>query len=258
MMSISVQRNNSWLTHCLPDDRNTCRIRKQLATKDGAVVYGRYIKEQAEDKSCLELPYSRTVFNELFRIDEWNGENPLSKIRPYKTDEQEMAFLSDEEIIRLLAECENSSAPHLLPVVKVCLSTGARWSEAEELSGGQVTKNMITFTKTKGKRNRSVPISDDLYTSLPKSKGSKPLFSSCYSAFRTAIKRAEIELPAGQLSHVLRHTFASHFMMNGGNILVLQRILGHTDIKMTMRYAHFAPDHLNDAVMFNPLVRLKI
>lgn len=30
-------------------------------------------------------------------------------------------------------------------------------------------------------------------------------------------------------------------MMNGGNILVLQRILGHTDIKMTMRYAHFAP-----------------
>lgn len=204
----------------------------------------------------LELAYFRAVFNELSRIDEWNGENPLSKIRPYKTDEQEMAFLSDEEIIRLLAECENSSAPHLLPVVKICLSTGARWSEAEELSGGQVTKNMITFTKTKGKRNRSVPISDDLYASLPKSKGSKPLFSSCYSAFRTAIKRAEIELPAGQLSHVLRHTFASHFMMNDGNILVLQRILGHTDIKMTMRYAHFAPDHLNDAIAFNPLSRL--
>ncbi len=39
---------------------------------------------------------------------------------------------------------------------------------------------------------------------------------------------------------MLRHTFASHFMMNGGNILVLQHVLGHTDIKMTMRYAHFA------------------
>ncbi len=58
---------------------------------------------------------------------------------------------------------------------------------------------------------------------------------------------------AGQLTHVLRHTFASHFMMNGGNILVLQRVLGHTDIKMTMRYAHFAPDHLEDAVKLNPL-----
>ncbi len=59
---------------------------------------------------------------------------------------------------------------------------------------------------------------------------------------------------AGQ--HVLRHTFASHFMMRGGNILVLQRILGHTDIKVTMRYAHFAPEHLTEALKFNPLVNL--
>jgi site-specific recombinase XerD len=64
-------------------------------------------------------------------------------------------------------------------------------------------------------------------------------------------------LPAGQSTHVLRHTFASHFMMGGGNILVLQRILGHTDIKMTMRYAHFAPDHLEDAVKLNPITALK-
>ncbi len=46
---------------------------------------------------------------------------------------------------------------------------------------------------------------------------------------------------------------ASHFMMNGGNILVLQKILGHSTIAMTMRYAHFAPDHLEDAVRLNPL-----
>ncbi|MEH8539414.1 tyrosine-type recombinase/integrase, partial [Klebsiella pneumoniae] len=71
--------------------------------------------------------------------------------------------------------------------------------------------------------------------------------------FRNALDRAGIELPPGQLTHVLRHTFASHFMMNGGNILVLQKILGHTDIKMTMRYAHFAPNHLEDAVRLNPL-----
>lgn len=42
-------------------------------------------------------------------------------------------------------------------------------------------------------------------------------------------------------------------MMNGDNILALQRILGHTDIKVTMRYAHFAPDHLMEAISFNPL-----
>ncbi len=46
--------------------------------------------------------------------------------------------------------------------------------------------------------------------------------------------------------HALRHTFASHYMMAGGNILTLQKILGHSDIKMTMIYAHLAPDYLGD------------
>ena len=59
-------------------------------------------------------------------------------------------------------------------------------------------------------------------------------------------------MPKGQCSHVLRHTFASHFMMNGGNILVLKQIVGHTKIEQTMVYAHFAPSHLKDAIKFEP------
>ncbi len=42
-------------------------------------------------------------------------------------------------------------------------------------------------------------------------------------------------------------------MMNGGNILVLQRALRHSDIKMTIRYVHFAPDHLKEIKELNPL-----
>ena len=53
----------------------------------------------------------------------------------------------------------------------------------------------------------------------------------------------DIVLAEGQKMHVLRHTFASHFMMNGGNIFVLQRIFGHLYIRETMRYAHFVPSH---------------
>ncbi len=55
------------------------------------------------------------------------------------------------------------------------------------------------------------------------------------------------------MSHVLRHTFASHFMMAGGNIIMLQRILRQSDISVTMRYAHFAPDHLEEAINRNSL-----
>lgn len=46
----------------------------------------------------------------------------------------------------------------------------------------------------------------------------------------------------------MRHTFASQFMMNGGNLYDLQKILGHTKIEMTMRYAHLSPDHLASAI----------
>ena len=44
--------------------------------------------------------------------------------------------------------------------------------------------------------------------------------------------------------HDLRHTFASHYVMNGGNIFELQQILGRSDTKTTMRYSHFSPDHI--------------
>lgn len=201
----------------------------------------------------LELAYFRAMFNELKRLDDWNFPNPLENVREFKIDEAELTWLNVEEIKQLLAECEKSKSEDLLTIVKICLATGARWGEAESLTGKQISPNKITYIKTKGKKNRSVPISDELYDILPKVRTSMPVFTGCYSAFRGAIKRAEIELPNGQLSHVLRHTFASHFMMKGGNILVLQRILGHTDIKVTMRYAHFAPEHLYEAIALNPL-----
>jgi len=44
--------------------------------------------------------------------------------------------------------------------------------------------------------------------------------------------------------HDTRHHFASWFMMRGGGLLALKEILGHTDTKMTQRYAHLEPDHL--------------
>lgn len=46
--------------------------------------------------------------------------------------------------------------------------------------------------------------------------------------------------------HCMRHSFASHFIMQGGNILTLQKILGHSDVRMTLIYAHLAPDFLGE------------
>lgn len=202
-----------------------------------------------------EQSYLHAVFSELKRMGEWEGDNPLDGVRQFREGEQELSFLYPEEIARLLVACDESANKDLGVIVRICLATGARWSEAQNLRQSQILPNRITFTQTKSKKNRTVPISQNLQKLLPKVRGS--LFSPAYESFKHALKRAQIELPQGQRTHVLRHTFASHFMMRGGNILVLQQILGHSTILMTMRYAHFAPDHLDAAIMLNPFDSLQ-
>lgn len=111
----------------------------------------------------------------------------------------------------------------------------------------------ITFSKTKNSKNRTVPISESLFEKIKK-RGGKLVFPTLdYPLVRDVIKTVAPDVPDGQAVHALRHTFASHFMMNGGNILTLQKILGHAKIQTTMIYAHLAPDYLQDAVRFNPI-----
>lgn len=150
-------------------------------------------------------------------------------------------------------------------ITKICLSTGARWSEAEGLRVSQVRNGQLHFSETKSGKNRSVPVDESLVEELngyleKKNGSSKAIaeryFQYGYGAFRTGLEESGLILPKGQLTHVLRHTFASHFMMNGGNILTLQKILGHSSLTMTMRYAHLAPEHLQEAKTLNPLTRL--
>lgn len=198
-----------------------------------------------------EHAYLRAVFNELKRMGEWVGVNPLDTLRAFKVEDRALAFLYSAEIDRLLDACRESDNPDLVTVVKLCLATGARWSEVEQITQAQVTPYRLTFTRTKSSKSRSVPISPELFAEIPKRRGR--LFRDCYRAFEKAVAAAGIQLPDGQCTHVLRHTFASHFMQRGGSILVLQQILGHSTITMTMRYAHMAPNHLDDAVRLNPL-----
>jgi len=201
-----------------------------------------------------EQTYLNALFNELIRLGEWEHANPILGMRSLKYKTPEMGYLQDKQIPILLNELSNSRNENVQIIAKICLSTGCRWGEAEALRGEHVNNNKVTFVNTKGNKPRSIPISSDLMSEIPKRRGK--LFSSSLKAFREAMARTGILLPSGQMSHVLRHTFASHFMMKGGNILVLQRILGHSSIVDTMKYSHFAPEHLEDAVKLNPLVKL--
>lgn len=198
-----------------------------------------------------EQAYLRAVFNELKRLGEVTVENPLAKIRQLKLDEKELSFLSHDEIDQLLTELDNGNYRDAAHIARICLATGARWTEAETLEGKQIRDGRITFGKTKSGKPRTVPVNGCVHRLIENRKGR--LFVYSYDDFRRAIKATGLEIPAGQSTHILRHTFASHFMMNGGNILTLQKILGHSTLTMTIRYAHLSPDHLQEAANLNPL-----
>ncbi len=218
--------------------------------KFSAADFSRYRERRLNEVSIStvnhETRYLRAVFAELIRLEQFQGKNPLANIRTFAERERELSFLTAEQIPLLLAECDKSSNNHCGPVARLCLATGARWSEANNLPRANLLDDRVIYSDTKNGRVRVVPIKPALAAEVRQVAypvGVR-LFSSCKGAFRKAVERSGIELPDGQLTHVLRHTFASHFLINGGDILALQRILGHSDLKVTMRYAHLAPDYM--------------
>lgn len=204
--------------------------------------------------------YLRAVFNELIRLGAWKKDNPLKQLRAFKVQERELSYLTIEQIGTLLRCVSDGRNPHTHLITKVCLATGARWGEAEGMLRSQAKQGHIQFVQTKSSKTRAIPISKGLQKNLEdhhdKHGDGARLFAPAFSAFRSAVDRAGLKLPRGQLTHILRHTFASHFMMAGGNILALQRALGHQSLTMTMRYAHLSPEHLQEVVKLNPLAKL--
>lgn len=207
-----------------------------------------------------EQAYLKAMFSELIRIGEWSKENPVQKIRMIKVKQQELSYLSKEQINQLFQSLQKSKNQDAILITKICLSIGGRWGEVQNITVNQV-KNGISL-KGKNGKVRTIPISKNLSDEIQNHIKSKKIETgkifpeNCYSTFREAIERSKIELPDGQLTHVLRHTFASHFILNGGNILSLQKILDHQSLTMTMRYAHLSPDHMTDAVRLNPMAEI--
>ena len=205
-----------------------------------------------------EQRYLSAVLAEMVRMGHIPT-NPIANVRQIKVSETELTFLSLDQCRQLLDECKASSNPHCYAVALICLATGARWGEAERLTWSAILPGKILFKgeSTKTGKSRAVPISDDVLSQITALADPAPgrLFKTCRDAFRSAYKRTGFNTPQQQ-THILRHTFASHYMMNGGDILSLQRILGHGNITMTMRYAHLSPDHLSSVLKLGVISRL--
>lgn len=227
----------------------------RTVTPAAFLAYRAHKLEKGANKKTLNnhLGYVNAVYNQLRRLDEIDYDNPIRNVEMIRLDERELSWLTVEQIRHLLKTIEEfSQNPHVHLLTRICLATGARWGEAENVQLRHVQEGKLTFVNTKSGKSRSVPVGAALFKEITEHLNQHDSFSFSLSAFRRALGESGIQLPAGQSAHVLRHTFASHFMLNGGDLLTLKKILGHSSMNITMRYAHLAPDHFKKATIYGP------
>lgn len=222
------------------------QITKSLVSQYSMVRRSKGIKPASinRDLTCLSGMFTALIDAELF-----SGDNPFRGMKKLKEQKPETGYLTQDEITLLLSRLNGDNKK----IAVLCLSTGARWSEAALLKAEHVIQGRVTFVKTKTNKPRTVPVSGEVSEMILSGKRGFLFPDASYDSFRRVLKDVKPDLPSGQATHALRHSFATHFMINGGSIITLQRILGHSRIEQTMTYAHFAPEYLQDAVMLNPL-----
>jgi integrase len=203
------------------------------------------------------------IFNFAIRRSAFGGSNPGHSLKPFPESLGRLRFLSSDEVEQLLSK----SAQHLKPIIICALHTGARHSEVLSLRWQDVdlAHGVIHFNResTKSGKGRQVPIAPLLAAALRKRKMSRLRGGESRDyvfvwrgrrlrTVRTAFKKAREDAGLGREVgfHTLRHTFASWFVMNGGDLYRLQKYLGHSTIVLTQRYAHLSSEYLKNGVEF--------
>ncbi|HUT72000.1 MAG TPA: site-specific integrase [Desulfatiglandales bacterium] len=180
----------------------------------------------------------------------------------WQKEEPRIRYLEQHEILRLLDSIEHQWFRDL---VAFTLHTGLRRKELLNLTWKHIKDGIIYVKDFKTNSTREVPIDDGLHEILSGMKrrnrlgpgNVKPenIFVDHRSKAVTLVqvkwyfKKA---MDAAGLNdfhfHDLRHSFAAHFMMRGGNIYTLQAYMGHDSIKYTQRYAHLSPQYKKEAI----------
>ncbi len=206
-----------------------------------------------------------TIKNMFRKAVEWGHlrENPTQTVKWIKVGQQGFRFLSREEISLLLQACSDMGNRQFFGIVLVALNTGMRKGEILRLKWKDVDlrRRQIRVVSseegnTKNYKTRTIPLNralEDFLRKHPRRLDSPYVFQGPSGEpytktnyfFKRAIKRAAI--PHARF-HDLRHTFASHLVMKGIDLRTVQELLGHGDMRMTLKYAHRAPDHVRKAV----------
>lgn len=196
-------------------------------------------------------------------INRYNVDNSTKLFNPVKglklrEPEGRLRYLTRDEYARLVSVADG----YLRDFIILGVQTGMRRGELNKLRWDRVDleQRLINLRSedTKSGKPRSIPINQEARKALERRDvqgespyvfpGTKPhanYLADPKKSFQTACKRAGL---TDVTPHILRHTTASWMAIAGIPMLEIQKILGHSSMQVTMRYAHLAPDHLRSAV----------
>lgn len=209
---------------------------------------------------------TRQVFNFAIKCDLYIGVNPAAKFDELKKeDNRRMRFLSKEELNNLLEEIKKHSySVYLMALISA--DCGLRAGEIFKLSWADIDiKERLLFLRdTKNGSNRHAYMSKRVQEELSKlqsGEGNQLLFPSrdgeqikhISRTFERAVKTIGLNKGITDrkqkiVFHSLRHTYASRLVDKGVSIYEVKELLGHKDIKMTMRYSHLDKERLRKSV----------
>jgi integrase len=187
--------------------------------------------------------------------------NPAAKVPLFLISNLIEHYLDDEQLGRLLAVLRDPNSPRsVCQIALFLLSTGARLNEALTATWSQIDRQKrvwrIEAKFSKSGKVRAIPLNDsalEIINQLDTKGEFEHLFVNRQTGkpYTTIMKvwsrlRAKAGLPFLRI-HDLRHMYASFLVNSGRTLYEVQACLGHSDPKVTMRYAHLSTKSLQDA-----------
>ena len=198
----------------------------------------------------------RYIFNLSIRWETAGiTKNPTAGIPLLEENNKKERYLTGDEANKLIVALQSSQNKMLQYIVPMLILTGARKNEVltAKWEDFNFEQKIWRIPTSKSGKARHVPISDGvlyLLSGVPRQEGCVSVFAnpktllpyvSVFASWNTARKSVGL---ADVRMHDLRHSFASFLVNSGRSIYEVQRILGHTQIKTTQRYAHLSQDSL--------------
>jgi integrase/recombinase XerD len=217
---------------------------------------GRSPRSVARAVACFRGFYKFLVVDGRLKI------NPADDLRPPRAMKSLPRFLSVEDVDRLIAQPDVTTARGLRDraLIELLYATGMRVSELVALRPADVNLDASYLTCTgKGDKQRIVPIGDEAATWVRKyvSEARRPLLGKRSSprlfvnargggpgltrvGFWKILKGYALQagLTRSLSPHTLRHSFATHLLERGADLRAIQMMLGHADLSTTQIYTH--------------------